>query len=587
VYKIKRKADGSVERFKARLVAKGFEQQAGIDYTETFSPVIKPATIRLLLTLAVSYDWDIRQLDISNAFLHGHLTEEVYMEQPAGFVDQTQPTHVCKLHKAIYGLKQAPRAWYTRLSNFLLDLGFTASLVDTSLFIHISGSLKLFLLIYVDDIIVTGTDPQVIQTLITRMQHEFPVKDLGPLSYFLGIQVSRTLDGLHLCQAKYVADILHRTHMADAKPALSPCASGSKLSRFDGAPLQHVSEYRSLVGALQYCTLTRPDIAYSVNQLCQHLHSPTTAHWTAAKRVLRFLKHTSDHGITFTKTSLQLNAYYDSDWAGSPDDRRSTSGFAVFLGDCLISWSAKKQPVVSRSSTEAEYRSLAIVIAELYWIRMLFSELLIPLRVAPIIWCDNVGALALATNPVYHARTKHIEVDYHFVREKVLNKDVSLAFISTDDQVADVFTKGLPSARFCSLKSKLTVTPSPVSLRGDVNHITARTITASYTALPTDAAAHVAILHKATKDAYQSSDEPHPGDTAAINAAISNIREIPKSAATENKATNHDIIQATKGKTRGTQDNLTWKQMTHCMSIESSRCTQQGKEDNQRYCLCN
>jgi hypothetical protein len=448
VYRIKRRADGSVERFKARLVAKGFEQQAGIDYTETFSPVIKPATIRLLLALAVSFDWSIRQLDISNAFLHGSLTEEVFMEQPRGFVDPSNPDAVCKLRKALYGLKQAPRAWYTRLSNFLLDLGFSASLVDTFLFIHISGSVKISLLIYVDDIIVTGTHAHLISALITRMQKKFPVKDLGPLSYFLGIQATRTSEGLHLCQTKYVVDLLSRTHMADAKPAKSPCVSSSKLSRFDGESLTDISEYRSVVGALQYCTLTRPDIAYSVNQLCQHLHHPTTAHWTAAKRVLRFLKSTSTHGLLVSRTNLQLNAFCDSDWAGSPDDRRSTSGFAVFLGDNLISWSAKKQPVVSRSNTEAEYRSLAITTTELFWLRMLFYELCIPLRIAPVIWCDNVSALALASNPVYHARTKHIEVDYHFVREKVLNKDISIAFISTADQVADVFTKGLSTARF-------------------------------------------------------------------------------------------------------------------------------------------
>jgi hypothetical protein len=263
VYKIKRKADGLVERFKARLVAKGFEQQAGIDYIDTFSPVIKPATIWLLLALAVNFDWPIRQLDISNAFLHGSLTEDVYMEQPQGFVDKAHPNLVCKLHKAIYGLKQAPRAWYTRLSQFLLDLGFIASLVDTALFLHISVHVKVFLLIYVDNIIVIGTHPHVINALITRMQHKFPVKDLGPLSYFLGIQVTRTSTGLHLCQAKYVADILTRTHMSDAKPAKTPCNSGSKLSRFDGEVLPNYLDYRSLVGELQYCTLTWPYISYS------------------------------------------------------------------------------------------------------------------------------------------------------------------------------------------------------------------------------------------------------------------------------------------------------------------------------------
>jgi hypothetical protein len=259
------------------------------------------------------------------------------MEQPLGFIDQQHPTYVCKLHKAIYGLKQAPRAWYTRLSNFLLEIGFTASLVDTSLFFHISSHVQVFLLIYVDDIIVTGTHPHLLSSLIHRMQQELPMKDLGPLSYFLGIQVTRTSDGLHLCQSKYVHDILTQTHMTGAQPAQSLCASGSKLSRFEGEALADPSDYKSLVGALQYCTLTRPDLACSVNQLCQHLHHPISTHWSAAKRVLRYLKNTIDHRLFLSKGTLQLNALCDFDWAGHPNDRCSTSGYAVFLGDCLIS----------------------------------------------------------------------------------------------------------------------------------------------------------------------------------------------------------------------------------------------------------
>jgi hypothetical protein len=468
VFKVKRKADGSVERFKARLVAKGFDQRSGVDYTETFSPVIKPSTIRVILALAVNFDWIIKQLDVSNAFLQGHLTEEVYMEQPTGFIDKAHPTMVCKLHKSIYGLKQAPRAWFNRLSTFLLELGFKGSLVDTSLFIYLQGSIQIYMLVYVDDILITGTHPQVIQSIIAQLQQEFSLKDLGPLSFFLGIQVTRDASGIHVCQTKYISELLHKTHMADSKPSKTPCTSGSKLSRHDGETLTDPTTYRQVVGALQYCTLTRPEIAYSVNQLCQHMHAPSSTHCIAAKRVLRYLNGTIDHGLHYTKSNLQLNAFCDSDWAGCPDDRRSTTGFAVFLGDCLIAWSAKKQAVVSRSSTEAEYRSLSITTAELFWIRMLLKEIRVYLAVPPVLWCDNIGALALASNPVFHARTKHIEVDYHFVREKVLNRDVLIKFISTYDQVADLFTKGLPSAQFLALKSKLLVVPPPINLRGGV-----------------------------------------------------------------------------------------------------------------------
>jgi hypothetical protein len=321
VYKLKQKSEGSIERYKAHLVVKGFEQQGGIDYIETFSPVIKPATIRLVLALAVHYNWTLHQLDVSNAFLHGFLEEEVFMEQPQGFVDSSKPDYVCKLHKSLYGLKQAPRAWFHRLSNVLLDLGFVGSTVDTSLFIFHQHSVHILFLIYVDDIIVTSNQPMAISALIVQLQREFAIKDLGPLSYFLGMQAYRTSNGLHLTQSKYIVDLLHRANMVGAKPYNSPCISGSKLSKFDGDPLPDPSLYRHLVGALQYCTLTRPDIAFSVNQLCQFLHAPTTQHFTAAKRVLRYLKSTITHGLHYTKGSLQLNVFCDSDWAGSPDDR--------------------------------------------------------------------------------------------------------------------------------------------------------------------------------------------------------------------------------------------------------------------------
>jgi hypothetical protein len=255
-----------------------------------------------------------------------------------------------------------------------------------------------------------------LDSLIQRLQGEFSLKGLGPLGYFLGTQVTRTTHGIHLRQSKYIMDVLHRARMVGAKPYFAPCVSGGKLSLQTGDPLSDVSEYRSIVGALQYCTLTRPEIAYSVNQLCQHLHVPTTAHCTSAKRVLRYLKGTVDHGLSFTRGSLDFHAYSDSDWAGDPHDRRSTTGYGVFLGSCLISWCAKKKPTLLRSSTEAEYRALAMTVAELYWLRMLFKDLQLPLLSSPIIWCDNIGAsLALASNHVYHARTKHIEVDIHFI----------------------------------------------------------------------------------------------------------------------------------------------------------------------------
>jgi hypothetical protein len=359
VFKIKQKPDDSVDRFKARLVAKGFDQVSGVDYYETFSPVIKPATIRLILALVVQFNWQIKQLDVSNAFLHGVLDEEVYMEQPQGFVDPSYPDHVCRLHKALYGLKQAPRAWFTRLSHALLDIGFCGSQMDHSLFVYHIDHIHIFLLVYVDDIILTGNHPETIQRFIATMQSDFAMKDLRSLGYFLGVQAIRDATRLHLRQSKYALDLLHLTQMIDSKPYRAPSTASSKMSKYDGDILPDPTEYWQVVGALQYVTLTRPDLAYSVNQLCQHMHTPTSVHWTAAKHVLRYLKGTVDFGLHFSKGDITLTAFCDSNWASNPDDRRSTIGYGIFLGSNLISWSAKKQHVVSHSSTEAEYRSMA------------------------------------------------------------------------------------------------------------------------------------------------------------------------------------------------------------------------------------
>ncbi|KAF5477766.1 hypothetical protein F2P56_004381 [Juglans regia] len=257
------------------------------------------------------------------------------------------------------------------------------------------------------------------------------MKDIGDLHFFLGIQVHRTTASLHLLQLKYITKLLETTRMVGAKPAKTPIPAGTKQSQHDGDHLDNATEYRHLVGALQYCVLTRPDIAFSVNQLFQFMHNPTTIHWAAAKRVLRYLKCTIQQDLCFSTGSLQLNAYTDSNWAGNPNDRRSTTGYAIFLGPCLISWTIKKQPVMSKSKTKVEYRSLALATSELFLLRMLFQDLHIPLTSTPTMWCDNIGAISLASNLAFHALTKHVEVDYHFIRDKVVQNDIIINYLPT------------------------------------------------------------------------------------------------------------------------------------------------------------
>jgi histone deacetylase 1/2 len=300
------------------------------------------------------------------------------------------------------------------------------------------------MLVYVDDIVIVGSTPHAVDRLVASLSASFPIKDLGRLEYFLGLEASYNSGGMTLTQQKYALDLLHKVNMENCNATSTPLVTSERLARDTGTPLgaDDSFRYRSVVGGLQYLTLTRPDISFAVNKVCQFLSQPTEVHWEAVKRILRYVKGTLHTGLHIRKSPLHgVSIFTDADWAGCVDDCRSTSGFAVFVGPNLISWSSKKQPTVSRSSTEAEYKALANGTAEAMWISYLLKELGVIQQRAPILWCDNLGATYLTANPVFHARTKHIEIDFHFVRERVAEGALDVRFISTHDQLADVFTK--------------------------------------------------------------------------------------------------------------------------------------------------
>ena len=352
-----------------------------------------------------------------------------------------------KLNKSLYGLKQAPRQWNEKLTNALSEHGFVQSKFDYSLFTKKSGNIFLALLVYVDDIVITGNDNNEIEKFKVFLQSKFQIKDLGKLKYFLGIEVLENDKGVCLSQRKYCLELLHEYGLLAAKPVDTPLPENTTLNHIesnDDKALVNIGNYQKLVGKLIYLTNTRPDISYAVHCLSQYMHAPLESHLNAALRVLRYLKGSPGNGIQINKNgSLKLRAYADSDWARCPVTRKSVSGYCVFLGDSLVTWKSKKQSTLSRSSAEAEYRSMASCTCEIIWLCNLLGDMgvsdLLPVK----LYCDNSSALQIAGNPVFHEKTKHFEIDVHLVREKVSAGVIKTEKIHTSQQIADVFTKAL------------------------------------------------------------------------------------------------------------------------------------------------
>lgn len=471
VYRLKKKSDSTIDKFKARLVARGFSQSYGLDYEETFSPVAKMVTVRSIFSLAAFKSWKLWQLDVKNAFLYGELDREVFMEQPKGFVSKQFPQHVCRLKKALYGLKQAPRAWYGKVAQYFIFCGFKVANSDSSLFVKLESKMHLLVLLYVDDMIITGDNEAEISKLRNNLSTRFEMKNLGEIGCFLGIEVEKSDQGYFVSQKRYAKSLLERFGMGESKEMATPMEPYLKLTKEEGELLKDARRFRQLVGSLIYLTITRPEIAYSVSVISQFMQNPRTHHLEAAKRILRYIKGSIAHGLMYKKgNDFVLRGFTDADWAGDAVNRRSTSGYCFNLGSAVVSWCSKKQSTVALSSTEAEYMAATMAAQECIWLKCLMEDIFSKVDYAVQIYCDNESAIRLALNPVFHGRTKHIEVHHHFVREKVLNQEIELQEISTGNQVADIFTKALTKAKFENFRAALGVIDRKHALRGSVTN---------------------------------------------------------------------------------------------------------------------
>ena len=449
VYALKRNEKGSIERYKARLVAKGFSQKPGADYGDIWAPVSQYKTLRCLLAFVAATGLELHQLDIKTAFLNGDIDEELYMMQPPGY-QRAGDSRACRLRRALYGLKQASRAWHLKLKEFLAKAGFQASDADPCLFLkHIKTGL-VFILVYVDDMLIAAPTQEDVGAVKAQVLREFEARDMGEAGLFLGMSIvrhrSRRLLWLH--QGRYARDIVARFGMTEARAINAPMARETSLRRGDAGGQPTDKPYAEVVGSLMYLmTCTRPDLAQSVGALSRFVSDPRKEHWEAAVKVLRYVVGTLDLGLQYGGKTREVIGYCDADYAGDLDTRKSTTGYVWLMHGGAVSWRSVLQPTVALSTAEAEYMAAAGAAREALWLRKLLHDLGVA-KDAPRVLSDSQSALALVRNPVVSQRSKHIDVLHHFVRERSDRGEIVLEYCSTEQMVADSLTKVVGSTKF-------------------------------------------------------------------------------------------------------------------------------------------
>src|SRR5688572_5737299 len=450
VFKTKLKVDGTVDRYKARLVAKGCSQKPGIDYEETYGPVVRYTSIRFLMALAAKYDLDIDQMDVTTAFLNPELEEEVYMELPSGY---RLNNRTCRLNKSIYGLKQASRAWNKKLDKLLKDLGFLQSNFDTCIYYKNENGKILIIAVYVDDLLIFSNNKKEKQKLKVDLMKRLKMKDLGEAHYCVGIHIQRDREKgtISLDQEKYIEEMLIRFNMNESNGVSTPLDPNQDLFGEELLPNSQAEKedmlkvpFQEAVGSLMFAAqATRPDITFAVGVMSRFNNNYGQAHWVAVKRIFRYLRQTASLKLVYRKNDEDVAGFSDSDWGGDKRDLKSTTGYIFVLSGAAISWNSKKQPTVAKSTTEAEYMALSMAAAEAVWLKGLHQELVPQASSVVKIFCDNKGAIDLARNPGYRAKTKHIAIQHHFIRDRISVGDICVEQIATTDMVADCLTKGL------------------------------------------------------------------------------------------------------------------------------------------------
>jgi hypothetical protein len=460
VFRNKQDEHGVVTRNKARLVAKGYSQVEGLDFDETYASVARLESIRILLAYATYHGFKLYQMDVKSAFLNGPIKEEVYVEQPPGFEDNEYPNHVYKLSKAFYGLKQAPRAWYECLWDFLITNGFKSGKADPTLFTKTIAKDLFVCQIYVDNIIFGSTNKSTCEEFSRIMIQKFEMPMMEKLKYFLGSQIKELQDGTFISQTKYIQDILKKFGIKDGKPIKTPMGTNGHLDLDTGGKTVDQKVYQSMIGSLLYLCASWLDIMLSVCMCARFQADPKEVHLKAVKRIMRYLVYTPKFGLWYHKGStFDLIGYSDADWVGCKIDRKSTSETYQFLGKSLVSWASKKQNSVALSTAKAEYIATGHCCAQLLWMRQTLRDYGYKLSKVSLV-CDNESAIHMVDNPVEHSCTKHIDIQYHFLRDHQQKGDIEIAYVNTKNQLADIFTKPLNEKTFSKLRNELNILDS-------------------------------------------------------------------------------------------------------------------------------